>query len=117
LIAVSAAFVIGGVIIIRRGQVGFVTPSFETISSSGANGAIIHYKPPDVGSKPITAHEIHLLDSGGQYRDGTTDVTRTMHFGTPSTHEKRCYTRVMQVVQYTNNPYTNIHTEYSLNVP
>ena len=37
-----------------------------------------------------------LLDSGGQYLDGTTDVTRTVHFGTPSAHMKRCYTAVLQ---------------------
>lgn len=46
----------------------FVCPSFATISSSGANGAIIHYKPPEVGSKGISIDEMYLLDSGGQFR-------------------------------------------------
>eukprot|EP00238_Polyblepharides_amylifera_P007280 CAMPEP_0196584342 /NCGR_PEP_ID=MMETSP1081-20130531/46711_1 /TAXON_ID=36882 /ORGANISM="Pyramimonas amylifera, Strain CCMP720" /LENGTH=612 /DNA_ID=CAMNT_0041905515 /DNA_START=110 /DNA_END=1945 /DNA_ORIENTATION=+ len=82
-----------------RAQVqGFVSLSFETISSSGANAAIIHYKPPKTGSKNISPKEIYLVDSGGQYRDGTTDVTRTIHL-TPSlasAHLKRCFTRVLQ---------------------
>ena len=38
-----------------------------------------------------------LVDSGGQYEDGTTDITRTFHFGTPTQHQKDCYTRVLQV--------------------
>ena len=46
----------------------FVGPSFDTISSTGSNGAIIHYKPPDVGSKPIDVDAMYLLDSGGQFK-------------------------------------------------
>jgi Xaa-Pro aminopeptidase len=59
----------------------FKGPSFEAISSMGANGAVIHYSPtPETASK-LNTDEIYLLDSGGQYLDGTTDITRNAHFG------------------------------------
>ncbi|XP_062613274.1 LOW QUALITY PROTEIN: xaa-Pro aminopeptidase 1-like [Saccostrea cucullata] len=69
--------------------------SFDTISSSGSNGAVIHYAPTNLTDKEITTTEMYLLDSGGQYLDGTTDVTRTFHFGTPTDYQKECYTRVL----------------------
>ncbi|XP_061176381.1 xaa-Pro aminopeptidase ApepP-like [Saccostrea echinata] len=69
--------------------------SFDTISSSGSNGAVIHYTPSNLTDKEITTTEMYLLDSGGQYLDGTTDVTRTFHFGTPTDFQKECYTRVL----------------------
>ena len=56
-------------------------PSFDTISSIGPNGAVIHYKPDQEGALKLNNDEIYLLDSGGQYLDGTTDITRTAHFG------------------------------------
>ena len=59
----------------------YLGPSFDTISSIGANGAVIHYKPEKDTAKPLNNDEIYLLDSGGQYYDGTTDITRTAHFG------------------------------------
>ncbi|KAF9405245.1 hypothetical protein BGZ94_003674, partial [Podila epigama] len=80
----------------RSQQEGFVGPSFDTISSTGANGAIIHYKPEKQTAARIDSDLVYLCDSGGQYVDGTTDITRTLHFGTPSYHEKRCFTRVLQ---------------------
>ena len=58
-----------------------VGPSFETISSIGPNGAVIHYTPSKEQSLKLNRDEIYLLDSGGQYLDGTTDITRTLHFG------------------------------------
>jgi Xaa-Pro aminopeptidase len=70
--------------------------SFETISSSGPNGAVIHYAPERGKCRRLNKAEMYLCDSGAQYMDGTTDVTRTVHFGTPSEHEKRCFTRVLQ---------------------
>ncbi|XP_072027401.1 xaa-Pro aminopeptidase 1-like isoform X4 [Amphiura filiformis] len=82
----------------RREQADFVSLSFTTISSVGSNGAIIHYSPKPETDRPINTQEIYLCDSGGQYRDGTTDVTRTMHFGTPTPHEKECFTRVLKGV-------------------
>lgn len=59
----------------------FLGPSFDTISSIGANGAVIHYKPKEDTALSLNNNEIYLLDSGGQYYDGTTDITRTAHFG------------------------------------
>ncbi|KAL4232855.1 Xaa-Pro aminopeptidase 1 [Mactra antiquata] len=69
--------------------------SFNTISGSGRNGAIIHYTVSNITSIDITTKDMYLVDSGGQYLDGTTDVTRTFHFGSPTDYEKECYTRVL----------------------
>jgi len=80
----------------RREQESFVGLSFPTISSAGPNGAIIHYRPEADSDREITKEEIYLCDSGAQYRDGTTDVTRTLSFGTPSAFQKECYTRVLK---------------------
>ena len=70
--------------------------SFDTISSIGKNGAIIHYKPEEGTCSTLTTTELYLNDSGGQYLDGTTDVTRTLHFGKPSSYEKECFTHVLK---------------------
>lgn len=70
--------------------------SFDTISGSGPNGAIIHYKPEKPSAAAITTNHLYLCDSGAQYLDGTTDVTRTVHFGTPSAYERECFTRVLK---------------------
>nr|GMD45351.1 probable Xaa-Pro aminopeptidase P [Ipomoea batatas]GMD46844.1 probable Xaa-Pro aminopeptidase P [Ipomoea batatas] len=80
----------------RSKQHGFLDTSFDTISGSGANGAIIHYKPEPDSCSIVNRHELFLLDSGAQYVDGTTDITRTVHFGEPSSREKECFTRVLQ---------------------
>ena len=79
----------------RSRRPGFVGLSFDTISSTGANAAIIHYKPASEGSAKVVRHQIYLNDSGGQYLTGTTDVTRTWHFGNPSFDEIEAYTRVL----------------------
>ncbi|KAF9653718.1 Creatinase/aminopeptidase [Thelephora ganbajun] len=70
--------------------------SFPTISSTGPNAAIIHYRPSLTDSAIIKREQIYLCDSGAQFLDGTTDVTRTWHFGTPKPEEKRAFTRVLQ---------------------
>lgn len=70
--------------------------SFETISSTGANAAIIHYSPPVIGSSLINPSKIYLCDSGAQFLNGTTDTTRTLHFGTPTDEERRNYTLVLK---------------------
>ncbi|XP_077205793.1 xaa-Pro aminopeptidase 1 [Paroedura picta] len=80
----------------RSQQENFVDLSFATISSTGPNGAIIHYKPTPETNRTLSMNEIFLLDSGAQYKDGTTDVTRTVHFGTPSSYEKECFTYVLK---------------------
>lgn len=74
----------------------FMGLSFTAISSVGPNAAIIHYSPDPNDCTMITKDQIYLCDSGGQYLDGTTDVTRTWHFGVPADDEKRAFTRVLQ---------------------
>merc|ERR1719414_770584 len=80
----------------RAEMENFVGLSFDTISSVGPNAAIIHYKPTPETSRTLNEEEIYLVDSGGQYKDGTTDVTRTLHFGSPKPFEKECFTRVLK---------------------
>ncbi|XP_033756738.1 xaa-Pro aminopeptidase 1-like [Pecten maximus] len=81
---------------IKRGQEDYVSLSFTTISSTGEHGAVIHYKPTAETDRQLTTEEMYLCDSGAQYKDGTTDVTRTIHFGTPSDFQKECFTRVLK---------------------
>ena len=70
--------------------------SFDTISGSGPNGAIIHYRVSEASNRQLAEGELFLVDSGGQYFDGTTDITRTMPIGTPSAEHKDRFTRVLQ---------------------
>ncbi|KAG4125401.1 hypothetical protein ERO13_D10G093400v2 [Gossypium hirsutum] len=70
--------------------------SFPTISSVGPNAAVIHYSPQPETCAELDPDSIYLFDSGAQYLDGTTDITRTVHFGKPSEHEKACYTSVLK---------------------
>jgi len=76
----------------------FAGLSFDTISSTGANAAVIHYKPERGNCSIIDPTAIYLCDSGAQYFDGTTDTTRTLHFGTPSFMEVKAYTLVLKGV-------------------
>jgi len=75
----------------------YVSPSFDTISSYGANGAVIHYKPKRETCSALGFDSLYLCDSGAQYFDGTTDVTRTLHFGQPTQWMKDCFTYVLKV--------------------
>ncbi len=70
--------------------------SFDTISGAGPNGAIIHYRVTEETNRTIGDGELYLVDSGGQYLDGTTDITRTIVVGTPTEEQRDCYTRVLQ---------------------
>jgi Xaa-Pro aminopeptidase len=70
--------------------------SFDTIAGSGANGAIVHYRPSEATSRRIDMDSLLLVDSGGQYQDGTTDITRTIAVGTPSADMVRHYTLVLK---------------------
>nr|XP_048295228.1 xaa-Pro aminopeptidase 2 [Myodes glareolus] len=70
-------------------------PSFETISASGLNAALAHYSPTKEVNHKLSSDEMYLVDSGGQYWDGTTDITRTVHWGTPTAFQKEAYTRVL----------------------
>lgn len=74
----------------------YAGPSFETISAAGPNGAIVHYRTsPDTNSR-LDAGDLFLIDSGAQYLDGTTDVTRTVAIGTPSREMQRRFTLVLK---------------------
>tara|TARA_R110002051_G_scaffold33923_2_gene75497 strand:- start:27695 stop:29467 length:1773 start_codon:yes stop_codon:yes gene_type:complete len=70
--------------------------SFETICGAGAHGAIVHYRVTQVSNSPVKLGELLLIDSGGQYIDGTTDITRTVIIGSPTSEHRTCYTRVLQ---------------------
>uniref|UniRef100_A0A8C5PPI5 Xaa-Pro aminopeptidase 2 n=1 Tax=Leptobrachium leishanense TaxID=445787 RepID=A0A8C5PPI5_9ANUR len=70
-------------------------PSFETISAVGLNAALPHYRATEETNRKLNVDEIYLVDSGGQYLDGTTDITRTVHWGKPTAFEKDAYTRVL----------------------
>ena len=70
--------------------------SFETICGSGPNGAIVHYRVTDDTDRALRAGELLLVDSGGQYLDGTTDITRTMAIGTPPEGAVAAFTAVLQ---------------------
>ena len=70
--------------------------SFDTISAAGPNGASPHYRVSEESNLPIELNSIYLVDSGGQYRDGTTDVTRTLAVGTPTPEMRDRFTRVLK---------------------
>ncbi|KAH0847014.1 hypothetical protein AYO21_02289 [Fonsecaea monophora] len=76
----------------------FVGLSFDTISSTGPNAAVIHYSPERGNCSTLDVNAVYLCDSGAQYLDGTTDTTRTLHFGTPSDMEIKAYTLVLKGV-------------------
>jgi Xaa-Pro aminopeptidase len=80
----------------RRATGALLDLSFDTISGSGPNGAIVHYRVTEASNHPLRAGELMLVDSGGQYRDGTTDVTRTIAIGPVGRLEAECFTRVLQ---------------------
>ncbi|KAL8939762.1 MAG: hypothetical protein Q9216_003176 [Gyalolechia sp. 2 TL-2023] len=83
---------------IRSKRDHFVGLSFDTISSTGPNAAVIHYKPERGNCSTIDPTALYLCDSGAQYLDGTTDTTRTLHFGEPTDMERKAYTLVLQGV-------------------
>ncbi len=74
----------------------FLEPSFESISAAGGNAAMCHYTPNPDGQATIGENTVYLLDSGGQYLDGTTDTTRTVAIGDVSAEVKDRYTRVLK---------------------
>lgn len=80
----------------RRGSNALQDISFETISGAGPNGAIMHYRVTEETNRAINPGELYLVDSGGQYLNGTTDITRTIAIGAPNEEARECYTRVLQ---------------------
>ncbi|MGL9762686.1 MAG: M24 family metallopeptidase [Wolbachia sp.] len=80
----------------RKEQDLFKQPSFPTISAFNENGAIIHYRASSKTNKAIQKDGLYLIDSGGQYLDGTTDVTRTVAIGNPTSEQIAHYTIVLK---------------------
>ncbi len=80
----------------RATQEGYYGESFDAIVGYKGNGAIIHYKPEEKTCATVRPSGILLLDSGGQYLDGTTDITRTFALSRPTAEQKKCYTLVLR---------------------
>ncbi len=70
--------------------------SFDTISGAGPNGAIVHYRVTEASDRALEPGTLYLVDSGGQYLDGTTDVTRTVAIGEPTAEMRERFTRVLK---------------------
>ena len=89
----------------------YLYPSFDTIAGSGGNGAIVHYRAKKGSCKMIYKKDIFLCDSGGQYKYGTTDVTRTICFSKPKKDIRNIFTKVLKghiAVANTNLKIDNI---------
>lgn len=80
----------------RAAQPGFVSESFATIAGYGANGALPHYHATVASHATVETHGLMVLDSGGQYEGGTTDITRTLPLGETTPEQRRDYTLVLQ---------------------
>ena len=80
----------------RKKSKNFLYPSFNTIAGSGKNGAIVHYRANPKNCRWLNKNEIFLFDSGGQYKFGTTDVTRTICFKKQSSKINDIFTRVLK---------------------
>ena len=81
---------------LRSRRPGFMGLSFETIAAAGANAALPHYQPQKDSAAALERGELLLIDSGGQYEGGTTDITRTIAIGEPSAAMKRDFTAVLR---------------------
>ena len=96
---------------LRKKNKNYLYPSFNTIAGSGPNSAIIHYRANEISNRKIKKNDIFLCDSGGQYKYGTTDVTRTLCFSKTSKKIKDIFTRVLKghiAVFHTDLNKTNI---------
>ncbi len=80
----------------RKRNKNYLYPSFDTIAGSGKNGAIIHYRAKPENCRTIRKNDIFLCDSGGQYKYGTTDVTRTLCFSKQNQNLKNIFTKVLK---------------------
>ncbi|MGB7528684.1 aminopeptidase P family protein [Sphingobacterium cellulitidis] len=81
---------------LRAASEGFVDISFDTIAGYKAHGALPHYKATDTSNSTLSADGLLLVDSGGQYKDGTTDITRVISLGNITAEEKKDYTIVLK---------------------
>lgn len=84
------------ILLLRKQDPLFVEPSFRSISAAGGHAAMCHYAAAPETDAPLSAKGVYLLDSGGQYRCGTTDATRTVAFGPLSAEIRRAYTAVLK---------------------
>ncbi len=80
----------------RRDTGALLDISFDTIAGSGPHGALPHYRVSEATNRTLAEGDLLVLDSGGQYEDGTTDITRTLPVGTPGPEERAAFTRVLQ---------------------
>ena len=80
----------------RKSNKNYLYPSFDTIAGSGPNGAVIHYRSDKFSNRKLRKGDLLLIDSGGQYKWGTTDVTRTVCFSNVSNKVKDIFTRVLK---------------------
>jgi Xaa-Pro aminopeptidase len=80
----------------RKMNKNYLYPSFDTIAGAGENGAIVHYRAKKENCRTINKKDIFLCDSGGQYKYGTTDVTRTICFSKPKAEIKEIFTKVLK---------------------
>ena len=80
----------------RRATNALLDISFDTIAGTGPHGAVIHYRVTEETNRALAKGDLLVLDSGGQYRDGTTDITRTLPIGTPGDAEREAFTRVLK---------------------
>lgn len=80
----------------RKAQKDFIEPSFSTISAYGANAAMAHYSADEDSNKILEQKGFYLVDSGGQYLDGTTDITRTIALGDLTDEEKKDFTLTLK---------------------
>ncbi len=80
----------------RSGSNALRDISFDTIAGAGPNGAIVHYRVDETTNRTVNPGELLLVDSGGQYDDGTTDITRTISIGDPTEEHRNCYTQVLR---------------------
>ena len=81
---------------LRKLNKNYLFPSFNTIAGTGSNGAIVHYRASKKSNKTIKKNDIFLCDSGGQYKFGTTDVTRTICFSKQKNSIKNKFTKVLK---------------------
>lgn len=80
----------------RRDSASYIEPSFPTIAGFAEHGAVVHYRASSETAKPISGEGLLLVDSGGQYQWGTTDITRTIPIGAPTPEMRAHYTRVLK---------------------
>ena len=98
----------------RKKNKNYLYPSFNTIAGTAENGAIVHYRATKNNTKKINKKDIFLCDSGGQYKYGTTDVTRTICFTKPKKNIMNIFTRVLKGHIAVVNSNLNIHTNGKL---